>query len=62
MKKQMETVAAEKVKAHEAKMHGKKKMADGGMVKKYADGGMVTKSGMSGCGNRGAMYGKDMKK
>lgn len=59
MKKKMEKVAAEKVKQHEAKMHGKKpmKMADGGMVKKYADGGMV-----GGCGHRGAMYGKDMKK
>jgi hypothetical protein len=45
MKKQMEKVADKKVKAHEAKMHGKKavpvKLKDGGMVKKYKDGGMV---------------------
>jgi hypothetical protein len=63
MKKMMEKVAGEKVKAHEKKMHRKaEKYADGGMVKGYADGGMVSKSGMSGCGNRGGLYGKDMKK
>jgi hypothetical protein len=61
MKKMMEKVASDKVKMHVKKHHGDK-MADGGMVKKYADGGMVTKSGMSGCGMRGPMYGKDMKK
>ena len=54
-KAMMGKVADEKVEQHEAKMHGKKKMADGGKVMKYADGGMV-------CGHKGGMSGKNMKK
>lgn len=53
-KAMMEQVAGQKVKEHEAKMHGKK-MADGGKVMKYADGGYV-------CGHKGGMSGKNMKK
>ena len=54
-KAMMEEVAGQKVKDHESKMHGKKKMADGGAVMKMADGGYV-------CGHKGGMSGKNMKK
>lgn len=53
-KAMMKEVAEQKVKKHEAEMHGKK-MANGGKVMKYADGGMV-------CGHKGGMSGKNMKK
>lgn len=51
----MNKVASKVVKNHEAKMHG-------GKAKGYADGGMVSKHGKAGCGHRGGLYGKDMKK
>lgn len=46
MKTEMKKVATKAVKGHEARMHGAKKMAKGGMTcgpKKMAKGGMASK-------------------